>query len=71
MSTELTINHDEERNSDFERYKERRRDIKRKKMDEQWQTDRIPRHEQDEDRWRFVSPMPGRDPATGEKSLGL
>jgi hypothetical protein len=32
-------------------------------------TPRIPRAEQDEDRWRFERPMPGRDPVTAEKGI--
>lgn len=31
---------------------------------------RIPRHEQDEDRWRFERPIPGRDPVTEERGMG-
>lgn len=54
-----------------ERLKERAREQTFKEREERQQADRIPRHEQDDDRWRFPSPMPGRDPATGEKSLGL
>jgi hypothetical protein len=30
---------------------------------------KIPRSEQDEDRWRFQRPMPGRDPVTAEKGI--
>lgn len=30
---------------------------------------RMPRSEQDGDRWRFERPMPGRDPVTAEKGL--
>jgi hypothetical protein len=32
---------------------------------------RIPRHEQDEDRWRYGYVSPGRDPVTEERGLGL
>jgi len=32
--------------------------------------DRIPRHEQDEDSWRFERPIPGRDPVTEERGMG-
>lgn len=31
---------------------------------------RIPRHEQDEDSWRFERPIPGRDPVTEERGMG-
>jgi hypothetical protein len=31
---------------------------------------KIPRHEQDEDRWRFERPIPGRDPVTEERGMG-
>ena len=33
--------------------------------------DRIPSHEQDEDRWRFERPIPGRDPVTEERGMGV
>jgi hypothetical protein len=32
--------------------------------------DRIPRHEQDEDIWRFERPIPGRDPVTEQRGMG-
>jgi hypothetical protein len=31
---------------------------------------KIPRSEQDEDRWRFEMEMPGRDPVTEERGMG-
>jgi hypothetical protein len=31
---------------------------------------KIPRNEQDEDRWRFEKEMPGRDPVTEERGMG-
>jgi hypothetical protein len=31
---------------------------------------KIPRHEQDEDAWRFERPIPGRDPVTEERGMG-
>jgi hypothetical protein len=31
---------------------------------------KIPWHEQDEDRWRFERPIPGRDPVTEERGMG-
>jgi hypothetical protein len=32
---------------------------------------KIPRHEQDEDAWRFERPIPGRDPVTEERGMGF
>lgn len=32
---------------------------------------RIPRHEQDEDRWRYGYVSPGWDPVTVERGMGL
>lgn len=35
------------------------------------QESRIPRHEQDEDRWRYGYVTPGRDPVTEARGMGL
>lgn len=39
----------------------------RRKPKEPSRGEKIPRHEQDEDRWRFERPLPGRDPVTEER----
>ena len=40
-----------------------------RQFDESQQMKRIPRNEQDEDRWRHA--MPGRDPVTEERGPGM
>jgi hypothetical protein len=65
------IDHERAMQSMLEQHEANHRQLlQREAHDQQRRSQRIPRSEQDEDRWRFERPMPGRDPVTAERGMG-